>query len=75
MSARFLLFIGLLFAILRTADSRANDIPEIVRKAKPAVVEIISVDAHGNMSSGTGFFITSEGLLLTNYHVIKMRGP
>jgi S1-C subfamily serine protease len=71
MSARLLFFIGLLFAILRTTDLCANDIPEIVRKAKPAVVEIITADSHGNMSTGTGFFITSEGLLLTNYHVIK----
>jgi len=71
MSARLLFFIGLLFAILRTTDLCANDIPEIVRKVKPAVVEIITADSHGNMSTGTGFFITSEGLLLTNYHVIK----
>jgi S1-C subfamily serine protease len=71
MSARLMLSICFLFAILRTAESRATDIPEIVRKAKPAVVEIITADAHGNVSSGTGFFITPEGLLLTNYHVIK----
>jgi S1-C subfamily serine protease len=56
---------------LRTTDLRANDIPEIVRKAKPAVVEIVTADARGNILTGTGFFITSEGLLLTNYHVIK----
>jgi len=71
MLARLTLFVGLLFSILRATDVRASDIPEVVRKAKPAVVQIVSTDAHGNMSSGTGFFITPEGLLLTNYHVIK----
>jgi S1-C subfamily serine protease len=71
MSARLTLFIAFLFSLLRTTDLRANDIPEIVRKAKPAVVEIVTADARGNILTGTGFFITSEGLLLTNYHVIK----
>ncbi len=71
MSARLTLFIAFLFSLLRTTDLRANDIPEIVRKAKPAVVEIVTADARGNIVTGTGFFITSEGLLLTNYHVIK----
>jgi len=71
MSARLTLFVAFLFSFLRTTDLCANDIPEIVRKAKPAVVEIITTDARGNVASGTGFFITSEGLLLTNYHVIK----
>ena len=71
MSARLTLFIAFLFSLLRTTDLRANDIPEIVRKAKPAVVEIVTADARGNILTGTGFFITSKGLLLTNYHVIK----
>jgi hypothetical protein len=71
MSARLTFFVAVLFSLLRTTDLRANDIPEIVRKAKPAVVEIVTTDAHGNAVIGTGFFITPEGLLLTNYHVIK----
>jgi S1-C subfamily serine protease len=71
MSARLTFSIAVFFSLLRTTDLRANDIPEIVRKAKPAVVEIVTADARGNILTGTGFFITSEGLLLTNYHVIK----
>ncbi|HXO97793.1 MAG TPA: S1C family serine protease [Chthoniobacterales bacterium] len=71
MSARLTLFVAFLFSLLRITDLRANDIPDIVRKAKPAVVEIVTTDEHGNVVTGTGFFITSEGLLLTNYHVIK----
>jgi S1-C subfamily serine protease len=47
------------------------DIPGIVRQAKPAVVEIIAIDQqHETLKTGTGFFISADGDLLTNYHVI-----
>jgi trypsin-like peptidase len=71
MSARFTVFGGLLLSVLGTTALYADDIPEIVRKAKPAVVEVIATDVNGNVSIGSGFFITPDGLLLTNYHVIK----
>jgi Trypsin-like peptidase domain len=71
MSARLTLFLGLLFSVLGIAELPANDIPDIVRKAKPAVVEVITTDANGNMATGSGFFITADGVLLTNYHVIR----
>jgi len=49
----------------------AITVPEIVAKAKPAVVQIVAVDANQNpFKTGTGFFVSSDGLLLTNYHVI-----
>ena len=51
MSARLTLFVGLLFFELRTTDLRATDIPDVVRKAKPAVAEIITTDARGNVAS------------------------
>jgi hypothetical protein len=45
MSARLTLFIGLIFSLLRVSELQETDIPEIVRKAKPAIVEVIaSVD-------------------------------
>ena len=49
----------------------AFSIPEILVKAKPAVVQIIAVDANRNpFKTGTGFFITGDGDLVTNDHVI-----
>ena len=52
--------------------SRGADIPAIVQKAKPAVVEIVTLDKRNNvLKTGTGFFISPDGLLLTNYHVIS----
>jgi S1-C subfamily serine protease len=50
----------------------AADIPSLVRKTKPAVVEILCYDQHGELvATGTGFFISPDGKLLTSYHVIK----
>jgi serine protease Do len=49
----------------------ASGIPEVVANAKPAVVQIVAVDANQNpFKRGTGFFITSDGVLVTNAHVI-----
>ena len=48
-----------------------SDIPEIVANAKPAVVQIVAVDSNQNpLKRGSGFFITSDGILVTNAHVI-----
>src|SRR6266566_2199956 len=58
--------------VLGTMLSRGADIPAIVQKAKPAVVEIVTLDERNNvLKTGTGFFISPDGLLLTNYHVIS----
>ena len=51
---------------------RADSIPEIVAKAKPAVVEIVAMDKDGSPTKlGTGFFVSSDGLVVTNFHVIQ----
>jgi hypothetical protein len=52
MSVRLTLFVAFLLSLLRATDLRASDIPEVVRKAKPAVVEIITTDARGNVVTG-----------------------
>jgi S1-C subfamily serine protease len=58
--------------VLGTMLSRGADIPAIVQKAKPAVVEILTYDQQNILlKTGTGFFISPDGLLLTNYHVIS----
>jgi Flp pilus assembly protein TadD len=52
----------------------ATDIPALVQKAKPAVVEILTYGKDGKpLKIGTGFFMSPDGILLTNYHVIS--GP
>ncbi len=44
---------------------------EIYRKASPAVVLIELYDSKGEVSkSGSGFLVSPEGAILTNYHVV-----
>ena len=48
------------------------DIPGIVRQAQPAVAQIVALDDQNKtLKTGTGFFISADGNLLTNYHVIS----
>src|SRR5258708_1175025 len=57
--------------LLTHATAWAETIPEIVRRAKPAVVEIVALNRKGSPTKfGTGFFISSDGQLITNFHVI-----
>lgn len=45
---------------------------EIYNRSKDALVEILCFDKKGDrMSVGTGFFISADGYIATNYHVIK----
>jgi Flp pilus assembly protein TadD len=54
------------------ATVQAGDVPSIVQKTKPAVVEILTFDKENKpLKSGTGFFVSSDGALLTNFHVIS----
>ena len=43
-----------------------------MRNAKPAVVQLLVSDSQGQVfKAGTGFFVTADGLLITNYHVVE----
>ena len=54
------------------ASSRADSIPQLVARAKPATVQIIAFDENWSpVKTGTGFFISPDGLAVTNYHVIQ----
>jgi Trypsin-like peptidase domain len=61
--------VGVLLLARETAG--AETLSEIVKRVKPAVVEIVSLDRKASpMKFGTGFFISSDGQLITNRHVI-----
>jgi len=46
-------------------------LPRLVKRVQPAVVTVIAYNAADEMVfQGSGFFITSEGRFLTNYHVL-----
>jgi S1-C subfamily serine protease len=49
-----------------------DSIPEIVAKTKPATIQIITLDENwSRIKTGTGFFISPDGLAVTNFHVIQ----
>ncbi len=57
------------------ADFSAAD---VYRRSAPAVVAIFGFDSQGAGSSGTGSVITSDGMILTNDHVVydpKTKAP
>jgi S1-C subfamily serine protease len=71
------LFVALLVALAAVAwglprTAWALDLAEIARKASPSVVRITLYDALGEkMATGTGFFVSEGGQIVTNHHVIK----
>jgi serine protease Do len=63
---------GLALLLFIASDALATDIPAIVKIAEPAVVELFCYDQAGELiKSGTGFLISSDGVLLTNYHLLQ----
>jgi S1-C subfamily serine protease len=63
----FMLCVGTLCPALR-----ADSIPDIVAHSKAAIIEVIAFDDQNRpLKTGTGFFITSDGIAVTNYHVIQ----
>jgi len=47
------------------------DLPALAQKARGAVVLIVGHDAAGNIISGSGFFVSADGRLVTNDHVMQ----
>ena len=47
------------------------DLTQLVKNIQPAVATVVAYDVNGNVTSlGTGFFISKNGYLVTNYHVL-----
>ena len=53
-------------------SSYALSTEEIFKKTRGAVVEIVTQDKNGSvLGTGTGFFISNDGELITNRHVVE----
>lgn len=49
-----------------------NDIPSIAREALKSVVTVETKDEMGKpLAQGSGFIVSSDGKVITNYHVIQ----
>jgi S1-C subfamily serine protease len=66
-----LLFTILVAWVICAHALNGETVPEIVANAKPAVCVVVASDESGNTRDfGTGFFISQDGLFVTNKHVI-----
>jgi hypothetical protein len=64
-----LLLVGIVAA--QSAPPR-KDIPAIAKAANGVIVSIITSDKDGKpVAQGTGFLVSKDGRIVTNYHVIK----
>jgi hypothetical protein len=71
-SDSILLALGTLACFANSTIAKDVDIAGIVRQTKLAVVQIVAFDPEKKpLRSGTGFFISANGDLLTNYHVVS----
>jgi hypothetical protein len=54
------------------AQSKRYTVPELAKSMAPAVVFIGNVDGRGQVQSiGSGFVVDPDGVIVTNYHVIR----
>jgi S1-C subfamily serine protease len=58
--------------LLHQMPALAADIADLVRKSKPAILQLYPLDPSGDpIGQATGFFWSNDGFALTNYHVIQ----
>ncbi|MBM3862307.1 MAG: hypothetical protein FJ395_22010 [Verrucomicrobia bacterium] len=54
------------------AQTEIIDLKALAKKARPAVMLLVVSDANGKeIATGTGFLVSSDGKLITNFHVIE----
>ncbi|NUP07553.1 MAG: trypsin-like serine protease [Polyangiaceae bacterium] len=51
------------------ASAQASDLPELAARTAPSVVHL-DVSSPRGEGSGTGFFVSADGRILTNFHVV-----
>jgi hypothetical protein len=63
--------IGLCGLVSSSALSQEN-LPVIIKRVEPSTVAVLTYDANGEaIAVGSGFFIDSNGDVITNYHVVQ----
>ena len=52
-----------------------KDVPTIARETSSSVVRVVTRDQNGaELGSGSGFVVSSDGKVVTNYHVVHVSG-
>ncbi len=70
---RLICLVILASGVVRAQSAQPRkDIPAIAKAANGVIVSIITADKNGNaVAQGTGFLVSRDGRIVTNYHVIK----
>src|ERR1700737_2714455 len=55
----------------QTTPRAVQSIPAIAKAANGAIVTIITANNDKPITQGTGFLVTADGVIVTNYHVIE----
>ncbi|MFH0775495.1 MAG: S1C family serine protease, partial [bacterium] len=68
----FLVFAFLFCSQVFSSTLTQESLPEIVKRVEPSVVVILTYDDKGEaLGQGSGFFISQEGDVITNRHVLS----
>jgi S1-C subfamily serine protease len=58
--------------LLLLLQAPVPDLAALAEKTRPAVVKLVARDASGDeLGSGTGFFVSAGGRIVTNHHVVR----
>jgi hypothetical protein len=61
-----------LSSLPKQTEETTESLPSLIKKIKPSVVIVFTYDGNGNpLSQGSGFFISQNGDIITNYHVLR----
>lgn len=74
MKAKYLFFVLLIgFASVKAVAQTPprKDIPTIAKSANGAIVTIVTANNDKPIAQGTGFLVSADGVIVTNYHVIE----